>query len=110
MTELRRAADELTAEQGRGDVLLVAGRIAAQLGPQGEATAIVLFEEVVRIGGTGSAPPAAELAWAELLLRQGHLEAAINHLESVILAYPESAVVPEARRRLDAAKGAIPKS
>jgi len=110
VTALRRAADELTVEQGRGDVLLAAGRICERLGPQGEATAIVLFEEVVRIGGTGSAPPAAELAWANVLIRQGHPEPAIRHLENVILSYPESAVVPEARRRLDAAKGAIPKS
>jgi hypothetical protein len=110
VTELRRAAEELTPEQGRGDALLVAGRICARLGAQGEATAIVLFAEVVRIGGKGSAPPAAELAWAELLIQQKQLAPAITHLENVILNYPESAVVPEARRRLDAVKGATPKS
>jgi tetratricopeptide (TPR) repeat protein len=110
VTELRRAAEELTPEQGRGDALLLAGRICARLGAQGEATAVVLFAEVVRVGGKGSAPPAAELAWAELLIQQKQLVPAITHLENVILNYPESAVVPEARRRLDAVKGATPKS
>jgi hypothetical protein len=107
---LRQAADQLTAEHGRGDVLLLAGRICERLGPQGEAAAAVLFDEVVRSGGTGSAPPAAERAWAELLLRQGHRESAVQHLEHLILAYVESAVVPEARRRLEQLKGAIPSS
>jgi hypothetical protein len=107
---LRQAADQLTAAQGRGDVLLLAGRICERLGPQGEATAALLFDEVVRNGGTGAAPPAAELAWADLLLRQGHNESAVQHLEHLILTYVGSAVVPEARRRLDQAKGAVPKS
>ena len=106
----RQAADQLTAEHGRGEVLLLAGRICERLGPQGEATAALLFDEVVRNGGTGAAPPAAELAWAALLLRQGHSESAVQHLEHLILTYVGSAVVPEARRRLDEAKGAIPKS
>ena len=110
VTALRQAADQLTADLGRGDALYVAGRICERLGPQGEATAAVLFEDVVRSGGAGAAPAAAELAWAALLLRQGHRETAIGHLEHLILAYPESAVVPEARRRLDEAKGAIPRS
>ena len=110
VTALRQAADQLTPEHGRGDALFVAGRICERLGPQGEATAAVLFAEVVRSGGSGAAAPAAELAWAELLLRQGQTEPAVKHLEHLILTYPGSAVVPEARRRLDEAKGAIPKS
>jgi tetratricopeptide (TPR) repeat protein len=110
VTALRQVADPLTMERGRGDVLFLAGRICERLGPQGEATAAVLFDEVVRVGGSGAAPPAAELAWAELLLRQGQNARAVGHLEHLILAYPESAVVPEARRRLDEAKGAIPRS
>ena len=110
VTALRQAADQLTLEGGRGDVLVLAGQIAERLGPQGEATAALLFDEVVRAGGAGAAPPAAELAWAAQLLRQGRTEAAVTHLEHLILSYPESAVVPEARRALERAKGAIPKS
>jgi len=61
-------------------------------------------------GGAGAAAPAAELEWARLLLRQLEAREAIRHLEHLILSYPESAVVPEARRDLERAKGAIPRS
>jgi hypothetical protein len=67
---------------------------------------------VVRDGGDagGAAAPAAELAWAQLLLRQLRAQEAVAHLEHLILTYPTSAVVPEARRELERAKGAIPRS
>ena len=114
---LRLTAGQLSAEGQRGgaaEVLLVAGRIAARpgAGPDEERTAATLFAEVVRTGeeGTGAAAPAAELEWARLLLRQLEAPEAIRHLEHLILSYPESAVVPEARRELERAKGAIPKS
>jgi tetratricopeptide (TPR) repeat protein len=108
---LRRAGERLG--RGRADVLLVAGRIAARLGGQ-EGTASELFAEVVRVGGSGvgggAAAPAAELEWARLLSRQGKPADAVAHLEHLILTYPTSAVVPEARRELERAKGAIPRS
>jgi tetratricopeptide (TPR) repeat protein len=93
-----------------GDVLLLAGRIAARMGGPHEADAATLFEQVVQAGGTGAAPPAAELAWAQLLVRQGRGSDAIPRLEHLILSYPTSAAVPEARRELERAKGAIPRS
>src|SRR5881397_28353 len=117
---LRLTAGQLTAERQRGgaaELLLLAGRIAARpgAGPEEQRTAATLFAEVVRIGGgggegTGAAAPAAELEWARLLLRQLQALEAVRHLEHLILSYPESAVVPEARRELERAKGAIPES
>ena len=112
---LQRVAD-LIPPRGRPDVLLLAGRVAAAQDTgriqASQQTAARLFEEVVRTGGNGAAAPAAELAWAQLLLRQGplHVTEAVAHLEHLILTYPTSAVVPEARRELERAKGAIPKS
>jgi len=93
-------------------VLFLAGRIAARpgAGPDAERAAAALFTEVVRTEGAGAAAPAAELEWARLLLRQLDAPGAIRRLEHLILSYPESAVVPEARRELERAKGAIPKS
>jgi hypothetical protein len=91
-------------------VLVLAGRIAARLGAEGQATAVVLFADAVRTGGTGAAAPAAELAWAQVLVRQGASAEAVEHLEPLILTYPASALVPAARRELERAKGAIPKS
>src|SRR5439155_24789413 len=115
---LRLRAVQLQTEGwggGAAELLLLAGRIAARpgAGPDAERTAAALFTEVVRTGGTGgtgAAAPAAELEWARLLLRQLDAPGAIRHLEHLILTYPESAVVPEARRELERAKGAIPKS
>ena len=42
--------------------------------------------------------------------RTGRSAEAIPHLEHLILTYPNSAFVPEARRVLERAKGVIPKS
>ena len=105
---LRRAGERLGG--GRPDVLLLAGRLAARLGGSQEGTAGDLFAEIVRTGGGGAAAPAAELEWARLLLRQARPADAVTHLEHLILTYPTSAVVPEARRELERAKGAIPRS
>jgi tetratricopeptide (TPR) repeat protein len=107
---LRRAASRFPLQGGRLEVLLLAGQIAARKGGEQEATAIALFDEIVRGGGDGAAPAAAELEWARLLIRQGRTADAIPHLEQLILTYPNSAFVPEARRVLERARGAIPKS
>ncbi|HWC73016.1 MAG TPA: hypothetical protein VG454_03690, partial [Gemmatimonadales bacterium] len=107
---LRHAAGRLPVQGGRLEILLLAGQIAARLGPQQEVTAVALFDEIVRGDGESAAPAAAELEWSRLLIRQGHAADAVPHLEHLILTYPNSAVIPEARRELDRAKGMIPKS
>src|SRR5438552_655134 len=107
---LRRAGGKLPEQGGRLEVLLLAGQVAAGKGGDQAQTATALFDEVVRAGGEGAAPAAAELEWARLLVRRGQNAEAIPHLEHLILTYPSSAFVPEARRVLERAKGAIPKS
>src|SRR6185295_6110750 len=97
-------------QAGRPDLLLLAGRVAARLDSAQQGTALALFDEIVRSAGLGAAAPAAELEWARLLERRTQTAEAIRHLEHLILTYPGSAVVPEARRELERAKGAIPKS
>jgi hypothetical protein len=108
LTALRLAPGE--GGGGRPDLLLLAGRVAARLDTLQQRTALALFDEVVRTAGQGAAAPAAELEWARLLERRSEPTEAIQHLERLILTYPGSAVVPEARRELERAKGAIPKS
>jgi hypothetical protein len=107
---LRRAAGRLPVQGGRLEVLLLTGQVASRMGSQQEVTAALVFDEIVRAGGEGAAPPAAELEWSRLLIRQGHSADAVPHLEHLILTYPNSAVVPEARRELERARGMIPKS
>jgi tetratricopeptide (TPR) repeat protein len=108
---LQRVARQLD-DGGSGDVLLLAGQIAARIGGPHDSTAAALFARVATGGTSGSsaAPAAADLEWARLLLRQGRAAEAIPHLEHLILTYPASAFVPEARRELERARGAIPKS
>ena len=107
---LRRVAGQLEPSGGRSDVLLLAGQVAARLGGPQDSTAARIFEQVARAGGTGAAAPAAELEWARLLVRQGRAAEAVERLEHLILSYPGSAFVPEARRELERARGAIPRS
>jgi len=111
---LRRAAEQVTARAARGGIFVLAGRVAATLDSAHRALAADLFRRVVADSGpgagAGAAPAAAELEWARLLDRQGRPDQALAHLEHLILTYPESAVVPEARRMLDRLKGAVPRS
>ena len=55
-------------------------------------------------------PEAAEsdLEWAKVLRHRGNGAAAVARLEHLILTYPQSALVPQARRELELAKGTIP--
>ena len=109
---LRRAGDAVAAPGPRGGILVLAGRVAAALDSAHRALAADLFRRVVADSGpgAGAAPAAAELEWARLLERQARPDQAVTHLEHLILAYPGSAVVPEARRMLDRLKGAVPRS
>ena len=45
---------------------------------------------------------------AGLLRRRGDATAAVAHLEHLILTYPQSALVPQARRELELARGTVP--
>src|SRR5213075_1637057 len=113
MAMLQRIQEESSPELGAALLTLARGdtiaAIAAQKGGEQEQTAIALFDEIVRAGGEGAAPAAAELEWSRLLVQTGRSADAIPHLEHLILTYPNSAFVPEARRVLERAKGAIPK-
>jgi predicted molibdopterin-dependent oxidoreductase YjgC len=70
-------------------------------------------ERVLRAADTKEAPataPAAELALADLLIGSRRAQQAVTLLEHLILTYPQSALVPQARRKLDEARGAVPKT
>jgi tetratricopeptide (TPR) repeat protein len=105
--ELVAVADGLPAAGGGAELRLLAGRI--EVG-QGHAESA---ERLLRAAADSTAPaaaPAAELELARLLLSLGRNREAVDQLEHLILAYPGSAAVPQARRVLDAARGGIPES
>jgi hypothetical protein len=104
---LERVAAELPPQHGGAELNLLAGRLLAATGRTADA------ERVLRAATAREAPgtaPAAELALAELLLFSKRPGEAVELLEHLILTYSKSAVVPQARRRLDEARGAVPKT
>jgi tetratricopeptide (TPR) repeat protein len=107
VAELESVAGELPPAQGGAELRLLAGRLAAaQSDP---ALAERLFREAASKEAPATAP-AAELALAELLLATRRHAEAVTQLEHLILTYPESALVPQARRALDVARGAVPRT
>ena len=86
--------------------LYLAGQLfAAQ---RKDALAIPLWQRVVEQYAISADAPAAELEWARALKRGGDSASAIKRLEHLILSYPQSALVPQARRDLEIARSAIP--
>jgi tetratricopeptide (TPR) repeat protein len=105
--ELAAVADGLPPKAGGAELRLLAGQVEAGRGRTTEA------ERLFRAASDSTVPataPAAELALAQLLLSAGRAQEATGQLEHLILAYPGSAVVPQARRLLDVARGAVPES
>lgn len=89
-------------------LLVLAGRVAASAGDT---------ERAIAAWRTASAdypdsPEAAEseLAWARLLLARGDSMTAAERLEQMIIRHPASALVPQARRELDAIPASARKS
>jgi hypothetical protein len=104
---LESVAADLAPQHGGAELNLLAGRLLAATGRTAEA------ERLLRAATTGEAPgtaPAAELALADLLLSSKRPGEAVELLEHLILTYPQSALVPQARRKLDEARGAVPKT
>jgi tetratricopeptide (TPR) repeat protein len=84
--------------------------IAAQVeaARKSDTEAIALWKRIVETEGGTPEAPQAELEWARLLRRNGDVAGAASHLEHMILTYPQSALVPQARRELELTKSAIP--
>jgi tetratricopeptide (TPR) repeat protein len=87
-------------------LLLVAARLYAGRGD--DAQALTLWRQVAEGHATTPEAPEAELEWARVLIKRGQTAAGVARLEHMILTYPESALVPQARRELDAARRGIP--
>lgn len=90
----------------RSILLFTAAQILASRGQA--ADAVVLWKRIIDADKDTPEAPQAELEWAKQLRRTGDNAGASSHLEHLILAYPQSALVPQARRELELAKSAIP--
>jgi tetratricopeptide (TPR) repeat protein len=98
------AADRTPAA---GSLLLAtAAQLRSSMGDV--AQAILLWKRIVESHASTPEAPQAELEWARALRRRKDDAGAIAHLEHLILTYPQSALVPQARRELDLAGSALP--
>lgn len=102
---LEQVGDALPTDQGGAGVMLLAASVRGSLGDSTDAEALLRKAAASELPATA---PAAELELARLLLAQRRSTEAVTLLEHLILTWPESATVPEARRALDEAKGAVP--
>jgi tetratricopeptide (TPR) repeat protein len=102
-----KLAADLPPTGGGAELKLLAGRIqAAQNQP-------IAAEQLFRAAIVKDAPAtaaAASLELSRLLMDQDRPSEAAIMLERMILDYPTSALVPQARRLLDQARGATPKT
>lgn len=101
---LARAATEVP---DAASILLLAAA-AVQSDQKHETPAIALWQQIIELHATTPEAAEAELNWSKLLRKRGDKTGAIAHLEHLILSWPDSALLPQARRELELAKGAIP--
>jgi predicted Zn-dependent protease len=106
-TSLEQVAAHLPPPYGGAEVNLLAGRLLLAAGKPADAERLLRAAAVRDASATA---PAAELALAELLVSTHRAGEAVEVLEHLILSYPQSALVPQARRKLDEARGAVPKT
>ena len=104
---LEQVAAHLPPASGGAEVNLLAGQLLLATGEAADAERLLRMAAVKDASATA---PAAELALAELLVTTHRPGEAVEVLEHLILTYPQSALVPQARRKLDEARGAVPKT
>jgi hypothetical protein len=102
---LDQAAQGLPAKSGGAQIGLLAAELAWARG--GVVDAERRFK-VVAATTVPATAPAAELDLARLLVSLKRGPEAVAQLEHMILTYPKSALIPEARHLLDEARGAVP--
>jgi tetratricopeptide (TPR) repeat protein len=90
----------------RSLLLLIAAQLQASM--KHDTDAVALWRRILDQEKDSPEAPQAELEWARLLRRKRDAAGASAHLEHLILAYPQSALVPQARRELELTKNSIP--
>jgi tetratricopeptide (TPR) repeat protein len=105
-TAFVEAADRQAADDAMSIILATAAQLRAA--QHDDAQAIAIWRRIVEQKGSTPEAPSAELEWARALRRRGDSAGAVARLEHLILTYPQSALVPQARRELDLARASIP--
>jgi tetratricopeptide (TPR) repeat protein len=87
-------------------LLLIAARLRA---PRAD-DAIPIWQRIVAEHPNTPEAVESELEWARILRKRGDTAGAMAHLEHLILSAPQSALLPQARRELELARGTVPPS
>lgn len=98
-----RAADELT--DAAPLLIGVAARLWSR--KKSDATAIALWARIVERYPQSPEAAESDLEWARTLRRKGDSAGAAERLEHLILSFPQSALVPQARRELETIRSGI---
>ena len=101
----RFEAAAVDVSEGASLLLTIAARI--ETARRSEERALMLWRRVAEEHKASSEAPEAQLEWARALRRRGDVKGAREHLETLIIDYPGSALLPQARRELDALRGAV---
>ncbi len=107
VTAFDKIGGGLAPEAGGAELRLLAGRLEV------DRRRVVEAERYLKTAagaGVAVTAAAAELELGSLYLSLEREPEAAQVLEHLILNYPESALVPQARRLLDVARGAVPKT
>lgn len=99
--------EKAAAELGDAAPLLLATAARLYAAHHSEQQAITLWSAIVTKSGDAPEAPEAELEWARALRHDGHTKEAVEHLEHLILTYPQSALLPQARRELELSRNGI---
>jgi len=105
-TKLVAAAPEVA--EAAPLLLSTAARIYARR--RDESRAIELWQLLLAEHATSPEAAEADLEWGRTLRRRGANPEAIKRFEHLILTYPQSALVPQARRELELARKAVPET
>ena len=95
-----RAAEELPDAAP----LLLALAARVQTARRQDAAAVVLWQRILHRYAAAPEAAEADLEWGRSLRRRGDVRGATEHFEHLILSYPQSALVPQARRELEAVR------
>lgn len=99
--------EKAAVELGDAAPLLLATSARLYASHHSEAQAIALWSTIVEKSSDAPEAPEAELDWARALRHGGQNQSAIEHLEHLILTYPQSALLPQARRELELSRNGI---
>lgn len=105
---LADAAPRYAGGHGGADLLAWAGELATAAGQYTVAEGLLL--DALAADERGPTAPAALFTLASAYAGLGRKDDAVARLEELILGYPESAMVPRARRLLDELRGLVPRS